>query len=217
MDTYTPKTTIFLCAVLFFLAVAPQVFAEDQTNDAGTEVGNGATGSEESTGANTELLGGFKFGVALGLTMDLGDNNRVESADVVNGIVRVTKEENDVPRIMLETHYFFTPPPEKIFGKTIADYLDHKQGELGFGPFVAIQNGSNEFVEYIGAGIMLGFRRSTGSTNSFNIGLGIVVDPSAKVLGDGIEENQPLPEGETAVRFKETSQLGLLALVSYAF
>ena len=132
-------------------------------------------------------------------------------------MVRVTKEENDVPRIMLETHYFFTPPPEKIFGETIAGYLDHEQGELGIGPFVAIQNGSDEIVEYIGAGIMLGFRRSAESTNSFNIGLGVLVDPSAKILGDGIVENRPLPEGETAVRYKETSQLGFLAMVSYGF
>ena len=217
MRNSTKKTLTFLCAALFLLSVVPLAFAGDETNDTGTEVGNGVTGSEKSTGINNELLGGFKFGVALGLTMDLGDNDRVESADVFNGVVRVTKDNNYSPRIMLETHYFFTPPPEKIFGKTIANYLEHERGNLGIGPFVAIQNGSDDFIEYIGAGIMLGFRRTGESTNSFNIGLGVVVDPSAKILGDGIVENQPLPEGETAVRFKETSQLGLLAMVSYAF
>ncbi|MCI5120819.1 MAG: hypothetical protein D3908_06445 [Candidatus Electrothrix sp. AUS4] len=97
-------------------------------------------------------------------------------------------------------------------------FLDHKEGDWGIGPFVALQTGSEDLIEYIGAGIMIGFKRNDASSKeSFNIGLGVVVDPSAQILGDGIVENQPLPEGETAVRYKETSQVGLLALVSYAF
>ncbi|RWX47009.1 hypothetical protein H206_03112 [Candidatus Electrothrix aarhusensis] len=211
MKNYTTKTLTLLCAALFFLTAVPQAFANDGTNSegaTGTEVGNELTGNKKETVVNTELLGGFNFGIALGLTMDIGSNERVESAEVVNGIVRVTKEENDVPRIMLETHYFFTPDYE---------LLNHDQGEWGIGPFVGIQNGSNEIIEYIGAGVMLGFRRTSESTDSFNIGIGVVLDPSVKILGDGIEENQPLPTGETAVRYKETSQLGLLAMISYGF
>ncbi|MCI5125976.1 MAG: hypothetical protein D3925_16280 [Candidatus Electrothrix sp. AR5] len=199
MKNSTQKTLTLLCAALFLLSAVPQAFA----------------GDEKLTGVNTELLGGFKFGVALGLTMDLGDNDRVESAEVVNGVVRVTKDNNYSPRIMLETHYFFTPGPQDTFGPE--EFLGHKEGEWGFGPFVALQTGSEDIIEYIGAGIMLGFRRSEESTNSFNVGLGVVVDPSVKILGDGIVENRPLPEGEAEVRFKETSQLGLLAMVSYAF
>ncbi|XCN74530.1 MAG: hypothetical protein Q3M24_07235 [Candidatus Electrothrix aestuarii] len=200
MNSYTKKTLTLLCAALFFLTVVPLAFA----------------GDENSTSVNTELLGGFKFGVALGLTMDLGDNDRVESAEVVNGVVRVTKDNNYSPRIMLETHYFFTPDPEKDLYLKNGKFLGHQEGEFGIGPFVAIQNGSDDFIEYIGAGVMLGFRRGN-TKESFNIGLGVVVDPSSQILGDGIVENQPLPEGETAVRYKETSQLGLLAMVSYAF
>ncbi|MCW5213003.1 hypothetical protein VU04_08850 [Desulfobulbus sp. TB] len=216
MKIYTTKTLTFLCVALFFLTVVPQAFADGDTSSPAP----GDTGSPSAnTGENSdsESLAGFKFGVALGLTIDLGDNDRVESADVFNGVVRVTKDNNYSPRIMLETHYFFTPPPEKVFGERVANYLELKQNKMGIGPFVAIQNGSDDFIEYIGAGVMLGFRRTKDSTNSFNIGLGVVVDPSAKILGDGIVENQPLPEGEAGVRFKETSQFGLLALVSYSF
>ncbi|MCI5167097.1 MAG: hypothetical protein D3903_13635 [Candidatus Electrothrix sp. GM3_4] len=213
MKTNLQKKTTFLCAALFFFSVVPQAFADDvTTNNAtevtGTEAGNVITGDKREKAVNVELLGGFNFGIALGLTMDVGSNESVESAEVVNGIVRVTKEENDVPRIMLETHYFFTPDYE---------LWDHDQGEWGVGPFVGIQNGSNEIIEYIGAGVMIGFRRTNQSTDSFNIGLGVVLDPSVKILGDGIEENQLLPTGETAVRYKETSQLGLLAMISYGF
>ena len=92
-----------------------------------------------------------------------------------------------------------------------------KPNEWGIGPFVDIQNGSNEIIEAIGGGVMLGFRRSEMTKDSFNIGVGFVVDPSAKVLGDGIEENKPLPAGETQVRYKKTSQGGILLITSYAF
>ena len=58
MKIYNAKILTLLCTALFFFSVIPQVFAEGETDAAGTD-----------------LLGGFKFGVALGLTMDLGNND----------------------------------------------------------------------------------------------------------------------------------------------
>ena len=58
---------------------------------------------------------------------------------------------------------------------------------------------------------------ATKVKDSFNIGIGVMMDPSVKILGDGISENQPLPLGETTVRTKETSQWGVLFMVSYNF
>ena len=123
----------------------------------------------------------------------------------------MTEEHNDVPRIMLETHYFFLP------NRLFLGIDSVKPKEWGVGPFVGIQNGSNEVIEAIGAGVMLGFRRSVTAKGSFNIGVGGVVDPSVKVLGDGINKNQPLPAGETQIRYKETSQWGVLIITSYTF
>jgi hypothetical protein len=159
----------------------------------------------------TREFAGINFGVGLTLTIDVGVHDRVENAEVVNGVVRVTEEYNDIPRIMLETHYFFLPKHYFLGMDSV------KPNEWGIGPFVGIQNGSNEIIEAIGGGVMLGFRRSEMTKDSFNIGVGFVVDPSAKVLGDGIEENKPLPAGETQVRYKKTSQGGILLITSYAF
>ena len=147
---------------------------------------------------------GMGFGVGLSLTIDIGEHNRINEAVLdENGVVRVTSENNDVPRIMLESHYFFTP----------------KGDDFGIGPFVALQPGTDEIIEAIGMGIMMGFKRrsSEDETSSWNIGLGAVVDPSVKILGDGIKENQALPSGETQVRFKETSQWGMLLVASFTF
>jgi len=230
-----------------------------------------------------DLIG--QFGVGLSMTHNLGDRDRIDSAEVVNNVVRVSKEHNDIARVMLETHFFYVPK-DCSFLRVI------DAGEWGWGPFVGIETGENKLIQAVGGGFMLGFLRKDKSLrelrcevkakeacksdseceslkrqkcevdsiadcepeaikvcqdmdipkeektlcraeakakckaggetkakvkDSFNIGIGVVVDPSAKVLGDGITENQPLLAGETQVRFKETSQKGIFIMVSYSF
>jgi len=155
---------------------------------------------------------GINFGVAISLTHDLGENKRVSSAIVDdNGIVRVEKQSNDVARVMLESHYFFEKNEgHKFLGLTEAE-------KWGHGPFIALQPGTDEIIEAIGFGWMFGFRKDAQATASWNLGVGLVIDPSVKILGDGIEENKSLPTGETQIRYKETSQAGLLILFSFTF
>ena len=158
---------------------------------------------------------GLHFGVGISLTHDLGGNDRIESASLDgNGIVRVSKDQNNVARVMLESHYFFKPKKDGM------SFLGLRPpGTWGYGPFVALQPGSSEIIEAIGLGLMVGFLRGDeeDTNSSWNLGIGYVVDPSVKILGDGIEENKALPAGETEVRFKETSQGGLFLLASFAF
>jgi len=106
---------------------------------------------------------GINFGVGVSLTVDTGNNDRVESASLDQaGIVRVSRDQNDIARIMLETHYFFQPK-NKLFG--IVD---------GHGPFVALQPGTDEIIEAIGLGWMVGFKRGEAGTNdSWNFGVGL--------------------------------------------
>lgn len=156
---------------------------------------------------------GISFGVGISLTHDIGSNDRVESAIIdPNGIVRVSVETNDVARIMLEIHHFFKPKAGdwKFLGVVPGD-------EWGHGPFVALQPGTNEIIEAIGIGWMVGFRKEKGSSESWNLGIGYVVDPSVQILADGIIANQALPEGETDLRFKRTSQNGIFLLASFNF
>jgi len=49
------------------------------------------------------------------------------------------------------------------------------------------------------------------------LGLGYVVDPNVQILGEDVNANQPLPTGESEIRFRETSQGGLLLIVSFTF
>ncbi len=167
-----------------------------------------ATGAKDDdddrTPGATNDFAGLKFGVGISFTLANGDRDRVSDASIVNGIVRVNDEDNGRARIMLESHYFFTPgnPPE--------------QETWGVGPFIALQPGTKDIIESVGIGVMVGFRRGTGD-ESFNLGIGAVVDPNTRVLGDGIVADLPLPPGETNVRYKEEMQTGILIISSFSF
>jgi hypothetical protein len=145
------------------------------------------------------------FGVGIGVSFDLSGRDRVVDASVVNGVVRVNEENNDQPRALLETHYFFD-------WKVISD-----SSLFAYGPFCAIQPGGDDVIQAIGGGLMVGMRPDRGSVDSFNLAIGALLDTHVKSLGDGVEKNKALPAGETQVRYKDSSQWGLLVMLSYGF
>lgn len=159
-----------------------------------------------------QRFAGFGFGVAIGVVGKAGKRDVIHSAALdPNGIVRVDGDANTTANLILESHYFFT------HGESPKNW--------GYGPFVAIQPGTQNIIESVGAGLMVGFKRSSivatdlgrDRGDSFNIGLGMMINPHAQVLGDGITKNQVLPAGETAIRLKTTTELGWLFVFSYSF
>jgi hypothetical protein len=182
-------TTLRATIISFvFLTFSPQLLAEE-----------------------TDYLG-FGFGTGVSLTVDaFGGKDRVESASLVNGIVRVDEERNAQARVVLDLHYFFEQT-NKFWNVDAANW--------GQGPFVAIQPGDNEIVNAIGFGWMIGFRRSDDpgkESQSWNFGIGYLVDPNARVLGDGLEKDQPLPAGESEVRYKTEGESSLMLIFSFSF
>ncbi|MBN2131593.1 MAG: hypothetical protein JW741_18995 [Sedimentisphaerales bacterium] len=155
---------------------------------------------------------GLNFGIGISLTFDTGKNDRIESASIIDGVVRVDDENDKIARVMLESHYFFTP------GGRFLKLDDLYPGRWGYGPFVALQPGTDEIIEAVAVGVMVGFRRpNDDSGSSWNIGVGYVTDPNEQVLGDGFVANEPPPGTETTVRFKEVSQDGVVLLFSFSF
>jgi hypothetical protein len=179
-----------------------------------------------------ERLRGFGFGIALAAVIDVGGRDRIESASLdPTGRVRVEADSNVRANFMFESHYFFTPNwsfplgwlPKDTWAQDKLGWVE--KNNWGWGPFVVIQPGSNNIIESVGLGWMVGFKRTTvfkGTEalpvgDSFNIGVGALIDIKQKVLGDGIRANELLPAGETALRFKETSQVGAVVIFSYSF
>ena len=165
---------------------------------------------------------GLNFSVGVSLTVNADSEDRIKDATVVNNIVRVTKENNYVPRVMLEAHYFFKGDKNSFFGDEISGELLSRfsaENKWGIGPFVAIESSAENIINAVALGVMVGFKKNSDQTDtsSWNFGLGVVVDPNVQILGEGLYADQPLPVGETEVRFMEKSQVGVLILSSYNF
>ena len=220
-----PMTAAPLAAAAFQVpAVAPQAPSGDlpatgssTTSAQAKDIAAAVADEQENRGR--QKFGGLEFGVGISFTLDVGKTDRVREAELVNGVVRVKDEDNGRARIMLESHYFFKPC-QSADGQPIAGCslpFGLKGGDFGWGPFMALQPGTDNIIEAVALGAMLGFRRPGEGSESFNLGLGVVVDPNTRVLGDGLIANQPLPAGETAIRYKEEMQTGLLLLASFGF
>jgi hypothetical protein len=169
---------------------------------------------------------GIKFGIGIASTIDTGKYQRVREAELVNNIVRVKHSEQSTARVVLESHYFLTPEISWLngvmrtlgVGENVNDYVDptKRKANWGIGPFVALQPGTENVIDAIGTGFMIGLRRAKSGNDSFNLGIGVMVDVNARTLGNGILEDQPLAEGDS-IRYKQRSQLGVLLMSSYSF
>lgn len=141
------------------------VTAKKEASSAVEADGAGSAVDAPSTGGR-QTFGGLDLGVGLSFTLDVGKLDRISRASVVNGVVRTDDQDNGRARIMLESHYFFTPctwnflglknPCETKDGYRVAD---PKLARWGLGPFIAIQPGSENIIDAIGMGIMVGARR----------------------------------------------------------
>jgi hypothetical protein len=190
----------------------PATTQEDAAAKAKKEAEKKATEEAGKKRDEEKALDKFKgagFGAGLSLTVIPSPGAGIKSAEVIGGVVRVTEVQHSVPRLLLETHYFFVP--QHKFLKMV------DETRWGWGPYLGIQNGSDEIVRSIGAGAMIGFRRALDKSDSFNFGVGGIYDTSVKTLGDGIKENQTLPTGETVVRFKTIGKWGWLFIFSFGF
>jgi hypothetical protein len=195
-------------------------------------VNNDDPGTEKDESNNP--LSGFGLGAGIAYVFDTGRNDRIAEADLVGDdqIVRVRRLENASARLIVETHYFFTPCGEFLglarLGLTNEcsrtpgegnSYRYRRTGEAnwGIGPFIAVQPDSSNIIDAIGGGIMIGLRRPGSESQSFNFGMGYLVDVNAQILGEGIVANEPLPEDEDGIRFQERAQGGVMLITSYTF
>jgi hypothetical protein len=151
---------------------------------------------------STNRFKGFGPGIGTGISFYAGDNKPIRSAAVVDGTVRVTEETGVSASFMFETHFFFTSARDSTWG---------------YGPFVGVLSSSDDVIDAFSLGAMVGKRRSTKDSASFNVGLGFVVNPKSQVLGDGLEANKELPTGETEVRFKTKSVWGFQLMTTFQF
>jgi hypothetical protein len=174
----------------------------------------------------TVTWGGLHWGVGVAANFDIQRGSRVVTAVTTppNNTVRITDSSADVGiGFVLEAHYFFRN--EDVTGRCRP--RDPWCKQWGHGPFVAIEVGGTSStpdakgpITAYALGWMVGIRQpglTDSHTSSWNFGVGLRVDPKARILGEGIVPNQPLPPGETEIRFKTVARYGLMLLSSFSF
>jgi hypothetical protein len=188
----------------------------------------GAIAADTGKGADTsnsdsKTWAGIGWGLGIAADFDLG-GRRVADAQIVNGLTRVKDSSSNVGvSFVLEAHYFFRE--WSLGAARCSKSLPYNCNDVAIGPFIAIEigGGANATtnagpITGYALGMMVGLHHpSAPATSSWNFGVGLRVDPQAKVLGGGFVANQPPPAGETAIRLKTEPRYGVMLLSSFSF
>jgi hypothetical protein len=180
-----------ICALLGFSS--PSIAANDpNTNQSDPN----ETACNAFFKVNCVLMAGPNFNVG---------SNRVASANVVNGIVRVSNDQNiSISVLSGITHFWPTNNPDVNWGIFGAGGFNQSTGGAGtFGAFAL--------------GGALDFEKAKINSYPMDVYFGVTFTPNTQVLGDGIQANRPLPSGETEVRYKTTTAVGLLLAIGTHF
>lgn len=147
---------------------------------------------------------GFSWG--LGFGFGWSDEDRIEQAQIVNGVVRATKDTSEQARVFFEYHWF----PESWGLKEDGTFV------RGHGPFIAVSSRDDKVLSGVGTGWMFGFR-DKGKGEGFGIALGAILDNDVTSLADGFEDGQPPPNGETAIRTESKSRVSYTVFFTRTF
>ncbi len=154
----------------------------------------------------------INFGPALMFTGYPESN--IESAEIQNGKVVVTKESDFQIDLALETHVSLgkhRPWVQKNDPSIIVKQTSH-------GVYFAVVPGEKASFSVGSMGYM--FSKSSGSVGgsmrSFNFGIGATVNTGYQKLSTGFIEGEDAPAGASSVVIKEYTQIGYSALVSYS-
>ena len=147
---------------------------------------------------------GMSWGVGFGISYAFDDI--VSEAEVVDGVIRSTKDETLAARIVLETHRYM------LCNK------GREQATFGCGPFGMVATGLEDVLAGVGFGFMFGWKSPDPQKGTgFSLGLGALLDNNVSSLADGFEENAPLPPGETAIRFESKARWSAVLFFTRTF
>ncbi len=159
--------------------------------------------SETENNAGDRNFLNLSWGAGFGFSYALDDV--IESAEIVNGKVRVTEDRTQQPRLVLEFHRYYV-------------HGDESPVRFGQGPFVAVAAAEKDVLSGVGLGWMFGWRtREDQKGAGFSVGVGFILDADVKSLGKDFETNEPPPPGETSVRYEKKARWSALLFFTRTF
>jgi len=164
------------------------------------------SGAQSVSLCQSFFLGNGSCGVIVGPVFS-ASGGLITSATKVNNIVRVSASQSTNVSAFGEVH-------------NLAWSINRHRNSIVYGPFIAVGGvSSNGFA--VATGVMFGLNKTGSTVNRNNapitVSLGVVFTPGAQKLGDGLHANQPLPMGETDVRYKTITATGLMLAVGSHF
>ena len=146
---------------------------------------------------------GLNWGLGFGFSY--GNDDAIDDAEIVNGIVRARSEKRQQPRVVIEFHKFLWCNKKGAIGTR------------GCGPFDAVAASQSKVLSGVGMGIIYGWKAKPTESDGFSVGIGAILDGGVKDLGDGFRVNEPPPAGETQVRYSEKARWAALVFVTRTF
>lgn len=147
---------------------------------------------------------GQNFGIGFGISFY--DDEIVDDADIINGVVVAKSKKKEEARVLLEFHAL------------IACNNNRKSADFGCGPFAAIAAKDNDILGGVGLGWLWSWRnKSTNNGTGFSVGIGAIVDNDVKDLADGFKVGLEPPQGETSIRYTDETKVSYLLFISNSF
>lgn len=183
---------------------------EAERNDQATQVALEAAGESsrklEKTVDGQASFMGINFGVGIGVSF----GKEIVSEAVVgpDNVVRASKRYRQLPRVLLESHYFgwWCSSPAC------------NAGRFGWGPYFGIVTKGDTVLSAVSLGLMMGFRNKDSSDSAgFSVGAGALLDDAVTSLAPGFRDGQPLPAGETAVRYEQKPRWSAILFCTRTF
>jgi hypothetical protein len=148
----------------------------------------------------------MNLGWGVGFGFSYGFDDAIEEAAVVDGVIRVTKDQRTQPRVVFEFHQYF------------GCGSGTQNGNRGCGPFLAVAADQDDLLSGVGLGFIYGWRsKNPTSQQGFSVGIGVILDADVTSLADGFEEGQPLPPGTTEILYEQKSRWSGLLYVTRTF
>lgn len=178
-----------------------------------------AAAASDSTKASPTISGFFGTGWSVGLAILKNKQAVIGEATIAGNVVRANSSQTSTTELVVSRAFFLPNTSNKdkcgpVWLGTDGDYCLGGFVSAGIGG-----QGSGQFIDMIGGGLLLGFgSRPTNQSQALkqhNIGIGYGRRFGIKTLGDGITRDAPLPTGETQIRYKNTDMSAVFLTYMY--